>query len=341
MPDEERGKYYRARYPVYEIRNETTKYGALILGAQGDIDDENQNIALEHAETILILDTQKRISNSQIASRFRDEFIHDVLYNNILTEKEFNIRANLYHWDFTNGGLALIVDIDHLKQRYEKKVPADDNLDFEMRMQILSRSIERMVQREFRDVAYSKQNDAIIFLIYDDQNAEKTQERVRNVFEEVRREIFSKTGFTATVAVGRHKSQPLALRESYEEARTCLRISHNLHWDDQIVFFEKLGIYKLLNHLLDTEEAEELKGLYIDNLQTYDEKNGSEFLKTLVTLCDYSWNQRLASEKLFIHYNTMKYRFHKIEKILDLDFSRNADRINAEIAVYIWKIGQQ
>ncbi|MEG2257641.1 MAG: PucR family transcriptional regulator ligand-binding domain-containing protein [Lachnospiraceae bacterium] len=327
-----------AKYPTYEISNETTNYGILILGENGDISQENQNIALEHAGVILILDTQKRISNNQIASRFRDEFIHDIIYNNINSEIEFHNRATLYHWDFTNGGTIVIVDIDHFKQNYTEKISHKKNLNLEICMHTLFRSITQIVKTRFTQTAYNKLNDSIIFIIYEEQSLILFHQKLQTVFDEVRKEIEQKTGFTATVAVGRYHKNPMELHESFEEAKKCIHISHNLNHSNQMVFYDKLGIYKLINLVLDTNEATELLDKYIYSLRSYDKKNKSDFLPTFISICENSWNLKSTSTELFLHYNTVKYRYSRICKLLNTDFKCMDDRVNAEMAIRIYQM---
>ena len=91
---------------------------------------------------------------------------------------------------------------------------------------------------------------------------------------------------------------------------------------DVVILYEKIGIYKLIYLILGTEEASELLENYIYTLKSYDEKNNADLLETLIIICENSWNLKLASKELFLHYNTIKYRFSRICQIPQSDFKK-------------------
>lgn len=330
--------WIESHYDTHKISNQRTTYGIIILGKDNKtINVENQHIALESAGTNLILDMQKRISNDQITSRFRDEFIFDIVYNNINSKAEFYNRAELYHWKIQNGGRVVIVDFDNFKEHYAQK-DTNRNLSMEFTMQVYFRSITRRFKEEFEQVAYSKLNDYFIYIIYEECDMLTFQKRLEKVYENFRGEIIEKLGLTATIAAGQYKEDVMDLHKSFEEAKKCIRIHQNMNRGDVVILYEKIGIYKLIYLILGTEEAAELLENYIYTLKRYDEKNNGDLLETLIIICENSWNLKLASKELFLHYNTIKYRFGRICQILQSDFKNMDDRLNAEVAIRIYQM---
>jgi DNA-binding PucR family transcriptional regulator len=49
-------------------------------------------------------------------------------------------------------------------------------------------------------------------------------------------------------------------------------------------------------------------------------------------------NNSLTAQKLFVHYNTVKYRLAQIEEILNVDLSSAEDRFNLQAALKIRKL---
>lgn len=333
------GKRYNSilkDFDTYAIKNDITTYGLIIMGETSKITMESCNIALEHAATILILDTQKRISNSQIAGKYRDELVHDIIYDNINTENELINRARLYGWDFRAGAVAVIVDIDNFKQNYVDNLDTKLNTHLEITMNMLYTSTTRIVKAQFKNVAYSKLNDSIVFIISEKEKVDTN--KLKSIFSDVREDIKSKSQFTATVGVGRIKENPMDIHKSYEEAKKCIEISHNLKSCDMTVMYDKLGIYKLVNVVLASSEAEELLKAYILPLKAYDEKSSGSLLSTFITICESDWNLKTASARAFVHYNTVKYRFSKICQILNTDFQSVNEKTQAEIAVKVYEM---
>lgn len=332
---------FQDKYDTYVISNPRTTYGIIILGGELSIGLKNQNIALQHGGTVIILYIQKRISNNQIASKFRDEFIHDIIYNNINSELELHNRANLYNWNFDNGGIVVIIDIDNFKRNYIKGIDKEKNYHLENSMNMLYKSTVQILKSQFEQVVYSKLNDYFVFIISESKNKTGINKKMEKVFNDIKMDIKYKMNLTVTIAIGQYKSNSMKLHESYEEARKCIIISHNLNQDNQIIFYDKLGIYKLINLVTASEEADELVDRYVNKLVEYDKETNSNLLETLISICENSWNLKQASESLFVHYNTVKYRYKKICSILNTDFSTMDDRITVEIAIRIYQIALQ
>ena len=70
----------------------------------------------------------------------------------------------------------------------------------------------------------------------------------------------------------------------------------------------------------------------------YDTKNHADLLKTLDMIIECGWNIKEASQKLFIHYNSAKYRFQKICEILDMDLKDVTLHTEVELAMKLYQM---
>ena len=126
------------------------------------------------------------------------------------------------------------------------------------------------------------------------------------------------------------------INRSFEEARESLRIAQ-LADQNQVVFFDNLGFYKILSEKnrgdLDSFVQELLKPVF-----DYDQNRKGELIKTLETYYETNRNLKMTSTKLFTHYNTVLYRIKKIEELTGLCFDNPEDVLNLEIAVNILKL---
>src|SRR5699024_12404667 len=95
-------------------------YGHIIVeeSKKDNMLSDLDRITIEHASTVLKLNIQKEISNRQIEQKYKDEFIQDLILNNIRTVEEANNRASLYGWKMDKGLSCLIVDIDDFKEQF-------------------------------------------------------------------------------------------------------------------------------------------------------------------------------------------------------------------------------
>lgn len=321
-------------FDTYSVSNLSKNYGLILMDKAGGGAGERENIALEHASTILILDAQKRISNQQIENKFRDGLVHDIIYRNINSELELHNRSQLYGWDFSSGGTAVVVDIDNFKKNYHKHLDNQVNLELDYAMKRIYQSISELLQNRFATVACSRLTDSIVILVANQEPLSEQARLLTESLEEVREAIVQNSRFTATIGIGQSKTDPMQLYQSYEEAKTCVQICRSQQQGNTVMPYDDLGIYKLVNLVLNTKEADELLERYITKL----EQSEGELLPTFLEVCESGWNLKAVSKKLYLHYNTVKYRYTRICELLGTDFKNTGDRTQAEIAVKIYQM---
>lgn len=139
--------------------------------------------------------------------------------------------------------------------------------------------------------------------------------------------------FTITIGMGTYKTDATEINISYEEARRSVIIARNIYHKDSIMIYDELGIYKLFYELCNEKEMNDFYRHYLSNLMEYDKKNNTKFLYTLKCIYENDWNLKLTSEKMFTHYNTIKYRFNKITDILGMDLKISENKLNISVAL--------
>lgn len=94
-----------------------------------------------------------------------------------------------------------------------------------------------------------------------------------------------------------------------------------------------MGAYKLLYKITVDQEMKEFCDKYLWPLIDYDRENNTEYIRTLRALVDNDWNLKATADKLYIHYNTMKYRFEKICEILNINLKDKENKFSMELAL--------
>lgn len=104
-----------------------------------------------------------------------------------------------------------------------------------------------------------------------------------------------------------------------EATRTYDMIDSMKKCDENIMFYEDLGIYGLLYDLNETKVFETYyKGIF-QNLWAYDEHNEGHLFETLECYFRNDCDKLKTAEALYIHENTLRYRLHQIEDVMDCD----------------------
>ncbi|MEK5067147.1 PucR family transcriptional regulator [Sporosarcina sp. FSL K6-1508] len=139
------------------------------------------------------------------------------------------------------------------------------------------------------------------------------------------------------IGVGTYQEDPQKIHISFEEAKRAVHLGRTIYKEDETVFYEQLRIFKLLE-TVNKNEAEYFLDMYLGKIMEYDDRNNSNLWGSLVSIVENDWNLKLASAQLYIHYNTMKYRFQKISEVLQLDFKKSENKLSVMIALHIQKL---
>lgn len=100
---------------------------------------------------------------------------------------------------------------------------------------------------------------------------------------------------------------------------------------DYVFSIGRLGIFR---HFLSVKDPNTLKKFIPQNLKNLKRENYDLF-KTLKVFFDSNKNFKKASELLFVHEKTVRYRIKKIQDLLSIDFENQIDLINYQISTYL------
>src|SRR5699024_10684833 len=105
------------------------------------------------------------------------------------------------------------------------------------------------------------------------------------------------------------------LPEAYMQARRALDGARRSSEGSTIMHFDELGLHRLIA-LIDRQE--ELRTYVVDVLGPLaeDTEEAAGLRNTLQTLLDTNFNLAQAARELFFHYNTLRYRVSKLERLL-------------------------
>ncbi|MDI2588828.1 PucR family transcriptional regulator [Psychrobacillus sp. NEAU-3TGS] len=125
------------------------------------------------------------------------------------------------------------------------------------------------------------------------------------------------------------------VKRGYDEAKKVL----TLH-DAKIAetnFFEKLGIYRLLLLLKNSEELETYVLDYLSAVLDYDQKMESNLFETLRVYLACNGSKKDTADRLFIVRQTLYHRLEKLESLLGEDFMAPSNRLALEVAIMAYQ----
>lgn len=324
-------------FDIHITANHKQRFGYLIFqkGTFDSHSDSSIQTAIENAATNIILRKQTIISNRQVAEQYKNALVHDLLINNIKSEAEIHNRSNIYGWDFHNGGIVAVVDINNIKQRFTEQISTNTNHLLEnIAMEIFSISIEEM-KKQYLNSHYMKLSDIIAFIVtVEPEDRANIAEGMERVFRSIQSRL-KKLPFTITLGVGSYCEKISEVHRSYEEARAAINLGYTLNWYDRALFYDEMSLFRILVPILESPDAMSCCKRCLEPLVEYDRENGRYLLETLRQISRSDWNFKLAAERMFLHPNSVKYRFDQICSLLNMNLRERNNRLLVELALLI------
>jgi PucR family transcriptional regulator, purine catabolism regulatory protein len=140
-----------------------------------------------------------------------------------------------------------------------------------------------------------------------------------------------------SVGVSRVASSLAELPEAYAQARRAVEVGRRIHGSGSTTFFDDLGIHRLIALIRDTGE---LRRYVHDVLGPLADSTAEavDLRETLQVLLDTNFNVAEAARLQFFHYNTMRYRVSKLERLLGPLSTDPHLRLDAAVALRVLEI---
>ena len=122
-----------------------------------------------------------------------------------------------------------------------------------------------------------------------------------------------------SVGVSRIASGIEELPAAYAQARRAVEVGRRVRGTGSTTFFDQLGVHRLIALIPDTPAGSAELGAFVtDVLGPLAEQTteAADLRETLQVLLDTNFNVAEAARLQFFHYNTMRYRVSKLERLL-------------------------
>lgn len=113
---------------------------------------------------------------------------------------------------------------------------------------------------------------------------------------------------------------PADYPDAFEQARQALVMGRAVRGPGAVVPFDELGAQW---HLFSVAQ-QQVRDVYQERLEAllaHDRERGSQLFRTVEVYLESMGNAKMAAEKLFIHRNTLRQRFDKINRVTGVDLS--------------------
>nr|WP_300997910.1 PucR family transcriptional regulator [Exiguobacterium sp.] len=248
------------------------------------------HVAMEQASILLALDFQRERAILEQERNYLDAFLRDILNGRFRSEEEVLRRAHSFNWN-----LSLPLGMIAVEQKV-RMLPESETIE----------RFERWLSGRFSDRELTHKviyyEDSLICFVNepDDTTLIELGTYVHEQAARERRDVI--------IACSSRIDRLRDLAGEYERLRQTLRIMRSINLEP-VQTVDALGMYALLFELEDAP----LRRLVERRLGRL--LGEEELLRTLLTLIRCQMNVQKASQQLFIHYNTLRYRIERLKAL--------------------------
>ena len=125
-----------------------------------------------------------------------------------------------------------------------------------------------------------------------------------------------------------------ALGEAHQQAQRALRVGQEIHGEAPVTHFDQLGVFRLLSLIPDSTELRSYVDEVLGPLADAADPDSADLRETLRVLLETNLNVAESARRLHFHYNTMRYRIGKLERMLGPFTSDPTLRLNLLLALH-------
>lgn len=145
---------------------------------------------------------------------------------------------------------------------------------------------------------------------------------------DLRRRLWPSTASEVSTAIGGIASKASEIQATWARAWHILRWGEAALGDGCLTSVASLGLLGLVMEFVPESRLEEYAAMRLAPLREHDRIGGADLYNTLVAFMQCQCNGLIASQRLFIHYNTLRHRLQRIEELLGVDLDSLSTRIN-------------
>jgi len=317
-------------YAVVPVVAGRVDHGRIVAFARDRPLDSSDVHVLERAATVAALAVTKQLAVTAVEGKYRGDFLRDVLSGRAGHRERVVAHCESLGWDVDRPLVAVVAELDPVTGPVPRV-----GLELRPVQERFAAAWEGAVRaRDHRAPVVGFTQEVVALLgVPSDGDHERL---VRDVVREVRGDGGAGRRSFLT-GVSRVAADPSGIPEAYEQARRAAHVGRQMSGPGAIAHFDALGAFRLLSLVRDPAE---LRGFVTETLRELatDEPEAADLRRTLQVLLDSNLNVAHAARELHFHYNTLRYRIGKLERILG-PFTEDADlRLDLALALKVMQM---
>ena len=294
-----------------------------LIGLVGAPEEIKQSIKTAQLVLQLMLDRKKASDELKLISKDKKAFLLRLLQGQYGSPEWIKERADTYKIDLSRPRYVLTVQIN--LEKFDEKSP----LELSQIKETMHRAI-RSIFFEQEDLLYEYDTgETVLLTAGKHSDASQRRRQIEKAAVRLYAELREQCKVSALIGVseecGDYTGIPLALRQG----RMAAEIGAKAENGEGLYFYSQMR----LGRIVASFSPEIRPILQRDILSKLLENHADSLLETLFTYFEMNGNVSQTAEKLFIHRNTLQYRFRKIKEITGFDIYHIDDLVQLRLAV--------
>jgi purine catabolism regulator len=286
---------------------------------------------LERAATVAALAVTKSLAVAAVEAKYRGDFLRDVLDGRAGGPDRVRSHFASLGWDVTRPMVVLVAALETAERAEE---PTESAL--RPTQEHFTSAWETVVGRlDPRAPVVGFAQEVVALLGVPDTNDAGTV--VQRMVREVTGDSAERRRPFAT-GVSRIVTGVDGLPDAYEQASRAVHVGRQLHGSSAIAHFDELGVFRLLSLIDDPAELQGFVDEVLGPLGDLHDPGACDLRRTLATLLDTNLNVAQAARQLHFHYNTLRYRIVKLERIVGPFMSDPHLRLDLSLALRVLQL---
>ncbi|MGY1821850.1 PucR family transcriptional regulator [Geodermatophilus sp. SYSU D00079] len=293
--------------------------GPMMVGAGG---------VLERAAVISALSVIRQQAVHSVELRFQGDLVRRLVAGSLRHTERALAQTRSFGWRLDGPVVVLVTATETAADPHADPTRALDVLDR------LADGWRSALETEVSGAAVAGLSTEIVTVLpLDGRTPEEISALVSAVTSRVNARV-RRVGRVLGTGIGRPAGSLSALGEAHQQAQRALGVGQEIHGPQAVTHFDQLGVFRLLSLIPDSTELRNYVDEVLGTLADAADPDSADLRETLRVLLETNLNVAESARRLHFHYNTMRYRIGKLERLLGPFTTDPTLRLNLLLALH-------
>jgi purine catabolism regulator len=268
--------------------------------------------ALERVAIVAALTITKELAVSAVEGKFRGDYLRDVLTGQIPVDEPVVQHCRSLGWDIDRPMVVLVAELDAAEPSKAGMAPAGPSVVHRTQHERFVSAWQQVLRARDKAAPVVGFSHEVVALL-----PARSGDQARMVAELIAAVSGDRGGGRQSFSAGvsRRVLEPSQIATGYAQARKAVSVGRRVHGHGSVSHFDSLGVHRLLSLVSDTAELKSFAAEVLGDLAG-EAAEAADLRMTLQTLLDTNLNVAETARLLHFHYNTLRYRISKLERIV-------------------------